>query len=86
MSFRSTFVAATVGAVWDRAYFVDSRKARGHRPRLQNDTNAGTVTVKGGANHAFRLRVPNSKGFFWWAACLGEAGSPRGTKDRGWQD
>jgi hypothetical protein len=25
----------TVGAVHDRAYFVDSRKKRGHRPRLQ---------------------------------------------------
>src|SRR5262249_50018273 len=24
-----------VGAVYDRAYFVDSRKPRGHRPRLQ---------------------------------------------------
>src|SRR5215471_6246060 len=24
-----------VSAVYDRAYFVDSRKARGHRPRLQ---------------------------------------------------
>src|SRR5262249_38415881 len=24
-----------VGAVYDRGYFVDSRKARGHRPRLQ---------------------------------------------------
>jgi hypothetical protein len=26
-----------VGAVYDRAYFVDSRKARGHRPRIQTD-------------------------------------------------
>ena len=26
---------SAVGAVYDRAYFVDSRKTRGHRPRLQ---------------------------------------------------
>jgi hypothetical protein len=30
---------ATVGAVYDRAYFLHSTKAPGHRPRLQNTNN-----------------------------------------------
>src|SRR5262249_22509077 len=41
--------AATVGAVYDRAYFVDSRKRRGHRPRLQGPL--GSLAVERIARH-----------------------------------